>query len=106
MAVKGFLLSRVLAGQIVMVSIEVSKSSGHYPRDFTFSTGDWDAIAPFWFPVAFSHDVTDRPVAATLLDQRLVIWRTSQGVSIANDLCLHRGVPMSMGHINNDQLIC
>ena len=89
-----------------MVSIEVSKSSGHYPRDCTFSTGDWDAIAPFWFPVAFSHNVTDRPVAATLLDQRLVIWRTSQGVSVANDLCLHRGVPMSMGHINNDQLIC
>ncbi len=89
-----------------MVSIEKSKSLGHYPRGCTFSSSDWDAIAPFWFPIAFSHDVTDSPVAATLLDQRLVVWRTSQGVSVANDLCLHRGVPMSMGHIKNNQLIC
>ena len=89
-----------------MVLTEVSKSLGHYPRGCTFSEGDWDAIAPFWFPIAFSHDVGEQPVAATLLDQRLVIWRTSRGISVANDLCLHRGVPMSMGHIKDDQLIC
>ena len=89
-----------------MVSITLGKSMAHYPRGCTFSDGDWDAIAPFWFPVAFSHDVTTSPIAATLLDQRLVIWRTRQGVSVANDLCLHRGVPMSMGHVENDQLIC
>ena len=89
-----------------MDSVKLGKSSAGYPRNCTFSTSDWDAIAPFWFPVAFSHDVTTRPIAATLLDQRLVLWRTSQGVSVANDICLHRGVPMSMGHIKNDQLIC
>ncbi|MEO0348521.1 MAG: Rieske 2Fe-2S domain-containing protein [Cyanobacteria bacterium P01_A01_bin.15] len=89
-----------------MVSTGVSKSLGRYPRGCTFSQEDWDAIAPFWFPIAFSHDVVEQPVAAILLDQRLVIWRTSQGVSVANDLCLHRGVPMSMGHIKDDQLIC
>ncbi len=89
-----------------MVSVKSSKSLGDYPRGCTFSREDWDAIAPFWFPVAFSHEITDSPVATTLLDQRLVIWRTSQGVSVANDLCLHRGVPMSMGHVKDDQLIC
>ncbi len=89
-----------------MVTIDRKQSSAHYPRGCTFDRGDWDAIAPFWFPVAFSKDITDTPVAATLLDQRLVIWRTSQGVSVANDICLHRGVPMSMGHIKGDQLVC
>lgn len=89
-----------------MTAIDKKQSLSHYPRGCTFSKADWDAIAPFWFPIAFSHDVTDTPVAATLLDQRLVIWRTSQGVSVANDLCLHRGVPMSMGHIQNDRLVC
>ena len=89
-----------------MVLTEVSKSLGHYPRGCTFSEGDWDAIAPFWFPIAFSHDVGEQPVAATLPDQRLVIWRTSRDISGANDLCLHRGVPMSMGLIKDDQLIC
>ncbi|MGK7890870.1 MAG: Rieske 2Fe-2S domain-containing protein [Leptolyngbyaceae cyanobacterium] len=77
-----------------------------YPRNCTFSTADWDAIAPFWYPIAFSRDVTNAPITATLLDQRLVIWRTSSGVSVANDLCLHRGVPLSMGFVENDSLIC
>jgi len=86
-----------------------STSSSHaqaYPRGCTFSPTDWDAIAPFWYPVAFSKDVSDRPIAAKLLDQRLVIWRTRDGVSVANDICLHRGVPLSMGHVNDDQLVC
>ncbi|MEB3232030.1 MAG: aromatic ring-hydroxylating dioxygenase subunit alpha [Leptolyngbyaceae bacterium] len=77
-----------------------------YPRNCTFSSADWDAIAPFWYPIAFSHDVTAAPVTATLLDQRLVIWRTRDGVSVANDICLHRGVPLSMGFVENDSLIC
>jgi len=77
-----------------------------YPRKRTFSESDWDAIAPFWYPIAFSYEVTDRPVSATLLDQRLVIWRSQAGLSVANDICLHRGVPLSMGHVEADQLIC
>lgn len=77
-----------------------------YPRGCTFSESDWDAIAPFWYPVAYSHAVQNNPVAATLLDQRLVIWRTPEGISVANDICLHRGIPLSMGQIKGDQLIC
>ena len=77
-----------------------------YPRHCTFSESDWDALAPFWYPVAFSRDIGDRPYATTLLDQRLVIWRTDSGLSIANDICLHRGVPLSMGHVEGEHLIC
>ena len=77
-----------------------------YPKDCTFSPSDWDALAPFWYPIAFSRDVRDQPIAAKLLDQRLVIWRTSAGLSVANDICLHRGVPLSMGHVNGDNLVC
>ncbi len=63
-------------------------------------------LSQFWYPIAFSRDVQQAPVATMLLDQRLVIWRTDQGLSVANDLCLHRGVPLSMGMVENDQLIC
>ena len=77
-----------------------------YPRGCTFTESDWDALCPFWYPVAFSHDVSDRPVTATLLDQRLVIWRTSVGISVANDICLHRGIPLSMGWVAGDALVC
>ncbi|MGK7908214.1 MAG: Rieske 2Fe-2S domain-containing protein [Synechococcus sp.] len=77
-----------------------------YPRNCTFSPSDWDALAPFWYPIAFSHDIGNRPHATTLLDQRLVIWKTAAGLSVANDICLHRGVPLSMGHVADEHLIC
>jgi vanillate O-demethylase monooxygenase subunit len=76
------------------------------PRGCTFSPSDWKILSRFWHPVAFSKEVTDKPFAATLLDQRLVVYRTPQGVSVANDLCLHRGVPLSMGWIDNGELVC
>jgi vanillate O-demethylase monooxygenase subunit len=77
-----------------------------YPRGCTFTDSDWDALAPFWYPIAFSRDVKEQPISATLLDQRLVIWRTSAGLSVANDICLHRGIPLSMGWVSGDQLVC
>ncbi|MGB3768338.1 MAG: aromatic ring-hydroxylating dioxygenase subunit alpha [Phormidesmis sp.] len=76
------------------------------PSGCTFSESDWQAIAPFWYPIAYSHNINDSPVGTTLLDQRLVIWRTSTGLSVANDICLHRGVPLSMGEVQDEQLIC
>lgn len=82
------------------------KTPQRYPRNCTFAETDWDVLAACWYPVAFSREVEDAPVATTLLDQRLVVWRTSTGVSVANDICLHRGVPLSMGMVDKDQLIC
>lgn len=77
------------------------------PRNCTFPESDWTALAPFWYPVAFAHEVKDKPFAARLLDERLVIYRLADGtVSAARDLCLHRGVPLSMGFIEGDNLVC
>lgn len=77
------------------------------PRDCTFTDTDWQALAPFWHPVAFSREVTDQPLGVTLLDERLVIYRLPGGsITIARDLCLHRGVPLSLGGIRDGQLVC
>ncbi len=76
------------------------------PRNCTFLESDWRALAPYWYPVAFSREVADRPFAATLLDERLVIWRTGDTLTAARDLCLHRGVPLSMGSLENGDLVC
>lgn len=77
------------------------------PRHCTFHESDWQALAPFWHPVAFSHEVTGKPFAARLLDERIVLFRLADGrVNAARDLCLHRGVPLSMGFIENDNLVC
>jgi phenylpropionate dioxygenase-like ring-hydroxylating dioxygenase large terminal subunit len=77
------------------------------PRGCSFSESDWRALAPFWYPVAFSHEVTDQPYAATLLDERVVVYRLSDGsLSAARDICYHRGVPLSMGTVEGDEIIC
>lgn len=77
------------------------------PRGCAFSESDWRVLAPFWYPVAFSHAVAEKPFAAKLLDERLVLYRLPGGqVTIARDLCLHRGVPLSIGCVDGEHLVC
>jgi phenylpropionate dioxygenase-like ring-hydroxylating dioxygenase large terminal subunit len=77
------------------------------PRGCTFTASDWHTLAPFWYPVAFSHEVREKPFAATLLDERVVVYRLSDGSLVAaKDLCCHRGVPISLGHVENDEIVC
>jgi phenylpropionate dioxygenase-like ring-hydroxylating dioxygenase large terminal subunit len=76
------------------------------PRASTFEESEWHALSRFWHPVAFSASVRDKPVAARLLDERLVVYRTSAGITVARDLCLHRGARLSLGEIDGDQLVC
>ena len=88
-------------------SANPSASQPELPRDCTFSESDWRALAPFWYPVAFSHEVTDKPYPARLLDERVVVYRIADGtVHAARDICFHRGVPLSMGHVEGDEIIC
>lgn len=77
------------------------------PRECTFTESDWRALAPFWYAVAFSHEVTSRPYAARLLDERVVVYRLSNGsLAAAKDICFHRGAPLSLGHVEGDEIIC
>ena len=77
------------------------------PRDLTFTETDWRALAVFWYPVAFSHEVTAAPYAARLLDERVVVYRLSDGtVAAARDICFHRGVPLSLGYVEGDEIVC
>jgi phenylpropionate dioxygenase-like ring-hydroxylating dioxygenase large terminal subunit len=84
-----------------------SEAAGALPRGCTFTETDWRALAPFWYPVAFSREVTQKPHAVRLLDERLVVYRLSDGsLAAAKDICFHRGVPLSMGHVEGDEIVC
>lgn len=76
------------------------------PSRYTFSPTDWEILSKFWYPVAFSHDVKAAPYAAQLLDQKLVLYRNEKGVTAAVDLCLHRGVPLTKGWVEGNDLVC
>lgn len=82
-------------------------SAAVLPRDCTFSESDWRALAPHWYPVAFSREVHAAPYATRLLDERVVLYRISDGtVRAAKDICYHRGAPMSLGHVEGDEIVC
>lgn len=59
------------------------------------------ALWKYWHPVALSADVADRPIPAKLLDERLVLFRGSDGVQALEDLCIHRGTPLSLGGVTD-----
>jgi phenylpropionate dioxygenase-like ring-hydroxylating dioxygenase large terminal subunit len=61
-----------------------------------------------WHPVAISRQIAaGAPLAADLLETRLVLWRDSGGALHAwEDRCPHRGTRLSMGALRDDTLRC
>jgi phenylpropionate dioxygenase-like ring-hydroxylating dioxygenase large terminal subunit len=66
----------------------------------------YEALRPYWYPVALSEEVADKPVATSLLGERIVVYRAAGSVRALRDLCLHRGTPLSLGWIDGDELVC
>jgi vanillate O-demethylase monooxygenase subunit len=76
------------------------------PRECSYTPSDWAILARHWYPVARLEDVGAAPLAATLLDTRLVVYRSTAGIHVARDLCPHRGVPLSMGWVEGEEIVC
>lgn len=73
------------------------------------SNGMLDANYPrnMWWMAAWSHEITDKPIARTLLDQALVLYRGATGSVVAlDDRCPHRSAPLSEGRVCGDAIAC
>jgi vanillate O-demethylase monooxygenase subunit len=84
----------------------ISPARPDLPQNCTFEADDWQILAKCWYPVALEREITDQPLGVTLLDERLVIYKTGDDIVIARDLCPHRGVPLSMGSGNGQTIAC
>ncbi|GAA4385799.1 aromatic ring-hydroxylating dioxygenase subunit alpha [Tsukamurella soli] len=76
------------------------------PRECTFHTDDWRILARHWYPVALAGDIGEAPVHVRLLDAPLVVYRAGTEVVVADDICPHRGVPLSAGTGDGDTIAC
>ena len=59
-----------------------------------------------WIVVARADEIGDQPFAASLLGERLVLWRDGDEVRAFKDLCIHRGTPLSLGRVEGSTLVC
>jgi phenylpropionate dioxygenase-like ring-hydroxylating dioxygenase large terminal subunit len=66
----------------------------------------WPALRDYWYPVATAFDVQEGPVKSLLLGVRLVLFRLGGQVVCFRDLCVHRGTPLSLGRVSNDNVVC
>ncbi len=63
-------------------------------------------LANFWHPIAPIEEITAAPRPYTLLGERIVAFRAGEGVSVFQDLCIHRGTALSLGSLEGDRLVC
>ncbi len=67
----------------------------------------WPNLRDYWHVVAWSEDVRENEIfPVQLLAEDIVVCRIGEELSAFSDLCVHRGTPISLGHIENDRLIC
>jgi vanillate O-demethylase monooxygenase subunit len=64
------------------------------------------AMRDFWHAVAFAANLRDQPLAARLLGEDLVLFRTADGLVALRDRCLHRGARLSLGRVENGCIEC
>jgi phenylpropionate dioxygenase-like ring-hydroxylating dioxygenase large terminal subunit len=69
---------------------------------------DYMALIDQWHVVASSTDVTaEKPVAAKLLGEKIVLWRSKNGeINAWQDYCAHRGTPLSLGKVKDCKIVC
>jgi len=60
-----------------------------------------------WHPVLRSTDVPEASIRPSkLLGEDLVIWRIHGDPKVWQDLCVHRGTRLSLGHLEGDAIKC
>ena len=60
-----------------------------------------------WYVVAWTHELGDKPLAITVLDEPLVIFRDGEGcAAVLEDRCAHRHLPLSMGCAKDGGIQC
>ncbi len=69
------------------------------------------AIQPYvrhaWYIAAWSEELDDGPVARTIMDEPIVLYRDAAGTAGAlEDRCCHRGAPLTHGTVTDVGLQC
>src|SRR6476661_8510345 len=60
-----------------------------------------------WYAAAWAHEVKHELAARTICGKDIVLYRKAGGEVVAlEDACWHRLLPLSMGRLQGDQVVC
>ena len=59
-----------------------------------------------WYVAAWEAEVTDLPLARTILNEPIVLFRNGNKIAVLEDRCCHRSLPLSKGKIIGDRIQC
>jgi phenylpropionate dioxygenase-like ring-hydroxylating dioxygenase large terminal subunit len=60
-----------------------------------------------WYAAAWSHEIKHELAARTICNKDVVLYRRNDGqVTALEDACWHRLLPLSMGRLEGDQVVC
>lgn len=63
-------------------------------------------VLDHWYIACASAELKHKPIARTLFDTPLVLFRTETGPVALLDRCAHRNVPLSLGEVQAHRLVC
>ena len=64
-------------------------------------------LRDFWYVAAQGSEITSTPLRRTILEVPTVFFRASDGsVTALLDICSHRGAPLSLGKVADDEIRC
>jgi phenylpropionate dioxygenase-like ring-hydroxylating dioxygenase large terminal subunit len=60
-----------------------------------------------WYVAGWSKEITGKPLARTILDEPIVMYRGANNrIAALEDRCCHRGMPLSKGEVFGDNIRC
>jgi phenylpropionate dioxygenase-like ring-hydroxylating dioxygenase large terminal subunit len=60
-----------------------------------------------WYVASWSGELSVAPLARTMLGRPVVLYRRADGSPVAlEDRCCHRGLPLSLGTVTGDDVVC
>ncbi|EPN66301.1 vanillate O-demethylase, oxygenase subunit, partial [Pseudomonas syringae pv. actinidiae ICMP 19096] len=60
-----------------------------------------------WYVACTADEVADKPLGRQICNEKMVFYRDqNQQIVAVEDFCPHRGAPLSLGYVENGQLVC
>lgn len=66
----------------------------------------YKSLRKFWHPVAYSTELKEDPIGATLLGQSLAIARIDGRIVAMDSRCAHKGASLALGKVVNGTIEC